>query len=104
TTRGGIPRSGWDTRQPNRVLANTIAGDNAEWWPWAGKVRLSAAKYERAEVQTIFVDKTEIGEAPRQGGPRDVDLTVDVLLQPANERVNVLRDECGVRADRFQRP
>jgi hypothetical protein len=52
---GGITCSGWDTRQPNRVLANTIAGDDLEGRPRAGKVRLAAAKYERAEVETIFV-------------------------------------------------
>src|SRR5215831_21092604 len=79
-------RSGRDTRQQNRVLANAIARNNAEWWPGAGKVRLAAAKHERAEVETIFVDKTEIGEARRQGGPGDVDFTPDVLLQSASKR------------------
>src|SRR5215510_7570586 len=104
TTPGGrATRSGWDTRQQNRVLANAIAGNNAEWWPGAGKIRLAAAKHERAEVETILVDKTEIGEARRQGGPRDVDFALDFLLQSASKRVDVLCDECGVRADRFQR-
>src|SRR5262245_29444813 len=69
---GRTTRLGCDTRQPNRVLANAIAGNNAEWWPGAGKVGLTAAKHERAEVETIFVDKTEIGEARRHDGPRDV--------------------------------
>src|SRR5262245_35967418 len=50
---GGTIRSGWDTRHPNRVLANAIAGNNAEWWPGAGKIRLAAAKHERAEVEAI---------------------------------------------------
>src|SRR5215831_6211391 len=92
-------RSGRDTRQPNRVLANAIARNNAEWWPGAGEVRLAAAQHERAEVETIFVDKTEVGEARGQRRPRDVDFTLDVLLESRDKRVDVLRDECGVRAD-----
>src|SRR3954463_5488094 len=95
--------SGWDTRQPNRILTDTITGNDAERWPSAGKVRLAAAEDEGAEVETIFVDETEVGEARRQGGPRDVDLTVDILLQSAHERVDIIPDECGVRADRLQR-
>jgi hypothetical protein len=39
---------------------------------------------------------------PRQGGPGDVDPTVDVLHQSAHKRVVVLGDECRVRADRFR--
>ena len=56
-------RGGWDTRHANRVLADAIAGNDAEWWPGAGKVRLTAAKHERAEVETIFVDETESSSA-----------------------------------------
>jgi len=48
--------SGGDTGQPNRVLANAFAGNDAEWWPGAGKVRLAAAKHERAEVEPILVN------------------------------------------------
>src|SRR4051812_37434745 len=95
--------SGWDTRKPNRLLAKVIIGNDAERWSSAGKVRLSGAKHERAEVEMILVDETEVGEARRQGGPRNVDLTHDVLLQLAHERVDVLPDECGVHADRLQR-
>lgn len=77
---GGIARSGRDVRQPNRVLANGIGGDKAERRPDAGEVRLAAAKHERAEVETILVDKTELGETPRQIGPGNVDLAVDFPL------------------------
>src|SRR6185437_13420058 len=101
--RGSIKaNSGWDTREPNRVLANPIAGNNAEWRPGAGKVWLAGAKHQRAEVETIFVDETEIAEAPCQCGSRHVDFTVDILLQSASKRGDVVRDECSVRADRFQ--
>src|SRR4051812_38833898 len=88
----GTACSGWDARQPNRLLAKTIAGNDAERWPRAGKVRLSAAKHEGAEVELILVDKTEVGEARRQDGPRDVDLTLDLLLQFAHKRVDVVAD------------
>src|SRR5579859_1652607 len=64
--------SGRDTGQPDRVLADTIAGDDAERWPGAGKVRLAAAQHEGAEVETVLVDQAKVGEARRQRGPRDV--------------------------------
>lgn len=44
------------------------------------------------EVETIFVDETEIGDAPGQGGTRDVYFTVDVRLQPAHERFDTVPD------------
>ena len=66
-------------------------------------VSLNTPLWASASVrETIFVDKTEIGEARRQGGPRHVDFALDALLQSANKRVDVLCDECGgVRVARF---
>src|SRR3954449_5763172 len=95
--------SGWDTRKPNRLLAKVIIGNDAERWSSAGKVRLSGAKHEGAEVETILVDETEVGEARRQGGPRDVDLTFDLFLQSADKNLDVLADESRIRADRLER-
>src|SRR5438874_11261606 len=85
---GECAYSGRDTGQPNRVLANAIAGNNTKRWPGACKVRLAAAEHERAEVETILVNETEIGEARRQEGTRNVDLALDVLLQPPAKRVD----------------
>ena len=70
-----------DTRQSNRVLANAIAGNDAEWWASAGKVRLAAAEHEWAEVEKILVDQTELDEAACQRRPRDVDIAFNVLLE-----------------------
>jgi hypothetical protein len=76
----GRARLGRDERQPDRVLANGIGCDKAERRPGAGEVRLAAAKHERAEVEVIFVDKTEVGEAPREIRPGDVDVALDIRL------------------------
>src|SRR6185437_12071061 len=58
---------------------------------------------ERTEVETILVDKPQVSDARRQRGPRDVDLTRDLLLESAHKRFDALRDECGVRTDRRER-
>jgi hypothetical protein len=63
-----LARAG-DTGNPNRFLAKTIGGNDAERWPSAGKVRLPAAKHEGAEVEAILVDKIELGEARREDRP-----------------------------------
>ena len=49
---------GRDEHEPSRVVSNGINGDKAERRPGAGEVRLAAAKHERAQVETIFVDET----------------------------------------------
>ena len=64
----GLASSGGDAGQPHRVLADTLAGHDAERCPSAGKVRLAAAQDERAEVEAILVNEAEVGEGGREGG------------------------------------
>src|SRR5215467_12398252 len=74
---------GWGI-QPDRILADGIGGDKSQGRPGTGEVRLAATKHKWAEVETILVDETEIGEAPREFGPGDVDFALDFHLQPAH--------------------
>src|ERR1700685_2179609 len=90
-------------RQPHRILADGIGGDQSEGRPGTGEVRLAAAKHKRAEVETILVDQTEVGEVPREFGPGDVDFALDFRLQLAHERFDVASHERSVRAYRLER-
>lgn len=47
--------------QPNHVFANTIGGNKAELWPWAGKEWLAATKHNGVKVESILIDKTNVG-------------------------------------------
>jgi len=78
-------RSRRDVRQQNRVLGDGVGRDKAERRSGTGEVRLAAAKDERANVEPVLVDKTEIGEARRQLRARNVDLAFDVRIQPTHE-------------------
>ena len=69
---GGRAWSSRDVRQPDRILADGIGSDKSERWPGTGEIRLAATKHKRAEVETILVDETEVGEAPREFGPGDI--------------------------------
>jgi hypothetical protein len=100
---GGPERSSRDERQPDRVLANGIGGDKSERWPGSGEVRLAASKHKRAEVEAILIGKTGVGEVFREIGPGDVDVALDLRLQPGRERVDVVTDKRGVGANRLQR-
>jgi hypothetical protein len=51
----------------------------------------------------ILVDETQVGETRREIGPGNVDDAVDLRLQPANERFEIVAGERGVGADRPQR-
>lgn len=50
-----------NVRQPNHVFADTIGGNKAELWPWAGKEWLAATKHNGMEVESILIDKTKVG-------------------------------------------
>src|SRR6516162_2045684 len=100
---GRVARLSRDVRQPDRILADGIGGDKSEGRPGTGEVRLAATKHKRAEVEAILVDETEVGEAPREFGPGDIDFALDFRLQPAHERLDVASHERGVRANRLER-
>jgi hypothetical protein len=50
-----------NVRQPNGVLANSIAGYQAEWRSSANEEWFAAPKHEGAEVEAILIDQTRFG-------------------------------------------
>jgi hypothetical protein len=55
-----------NVRQPDHVLANSIAGHKAERRPRAGEEWLAATKDDGMEVESILVNKVKVGQASRQ--------------------------------------
>jgi hypothetical protein len=63
---GRIARLSRNVGQPNRVLAESIADHEAERRPGAREERLAMTKHMGAEVESILIDKTKVGQASRQ--------------------------------------
>jgi hypothetical protein len=57
----------------------------------------------RVKIEAILVDKTKVGQASRQVWSGDCNLPNELGLQPTCQRLDVIRDKCGVGADRLQR-
>src|SRR6202051_1485697 len=100
---GRVPSSCRNVRQPDRVLANWIAGHKAERRPGAGEEWLAATKHEGAEVESILINKTKVGQASRQVWSANFDLPNALSLQPTYHRLDVILDKRGVGPDRLQR-
>ncbi len=92
-----------NVRQPDRVLAESIAGHKAERRTRAGEEWRAATKHDRVEVEPILVDKTKLGQASRQVWSANVDLSTEPSLQPAYHRLDIIPDKRGVGSDRLQR-
>ena len=92
----GITRSGRNVRQPNRILANSIAGYKAERRPGAGEEWLAVTKHDGVEVEPILIDKTKVGQASCQVRSADFNLPVEFSLQPKYQRLEVIFDKCSV--------
>src|SRR5262245_36796549 len=92
----GAARSRRNVGQPDDALAHEIAGYKAERRPRAGEERLAAAEHDGMEVESILIDKAKrgAGNGDRAGKPG---------LQVTNHRLDVIRDQRGVGADRLQR-
>ena len=58
---GRVARLSGNVRQPNHVLANSIAGHKTERRPRAGEEWLAATKYDGVEVKSILINKTKVG-------------------------------------------
>jgi hypothetical protein len=94
-----LPSSSRNIRQPDHVLANSIAGHKAERRPGAGEEWLAATQHDGVEVESIFINKTKIGQASRQVWSGDFNLPNALSLQPAYHRLEVILDKRSVRAD-----
>ncbi len=88
-----------NVRQPNRVLANVIGGNKAEWWPRAGEEWLAATKHDGVQVESVLIYKTKFGEAVCQVWSANFNLPNALSLQPAYYRLDVIPDKRGVGPD-----
>ena len=96
---GRVARSSRNVRQPNRVLADQIAGHKAEQWSGAGEEWLAATEHDGVEVEPILIDETKVGQASRQVWSGDGNLPGALGLQPPYHRLEVITDKCGVGAN-----
>jgi hypothetical protein len=80
---GKVPRLSGNVGQSNHAVADEIAGHEAERLPWAGEERRAVTEHEGAEIESILINKTEVGQALRQAWPGDVNLPDDPSLELA---------------------
>ena len=57
------------------------------------------SKHEGAKVESILIDKTEIGQASRQVWSGDVNLSDEPSLELAQHGLDVIPDKRGVGSD-----
>ena len=79
-----------NVRQPDRVLANSIAGHKPERRAGAGEERLAATKHDGMEVESILVDKIKLGQASRQLRAGNGNLAGQLILQSAYHRLDII--------------
>ena len=87
---GRVARSGRNVRQPNQVIGDEIAGYEVKRRPGAGEERRATTKHDGAEVESILIDKTGLGQALRQDWSANLNLA---SLQAAQA-------SCGRRSHR----
>jgi len=88
-----------NVRQPDRVLANCVAGHKAERRPGAGEEWRAVTKHEGAEVESILINKTKVGQASRQVRSGDRNLPGEPSFELAQQGPDVILDQRGVGAD-----
>ena len=67
--------------------------------PGAGEEWLASTEHNGAEVESILIDKTGLGQALRQDWSGNLNLTNQLGLQPAYHLLEVIRDKRGVGAN-----
>jgi hypothetical protein len=92
---GRVSRLSRNVGQPDHVLANYIAGHKAERRPGAGEEWRATTKNDGAEVESIFIDKTKVGQPPCQDWSCNINLPNLLSLQPTYRRLDVILDQCG---------
>ena len=89
--------------QPDHILANPVIGHEAEAWPRAGEIGRAMTKHDGMQVDSIFIDQAEFGQAVRQGRAGHFDLPVAPGLQLADRALEIIFNKPGVGAGRLQR-
>ena len=69
--------------------------------PGAGEDWPATTKHDGAEVESILIDKTGLGQALRQGWSANVNLASQLRLQPAYHLLEVIRDKRGAGVENY---
>src|SRR3984957_10146656 len=91
-----------NVRQPDRVLANWVAGHQPERRPGASEEWGAMTEHVGAEVESILINKTKAGQAFHQVWSGDVNVPDEPSLKLAQHGPGVTLDQRGVGADRLQ--
>jgi hypothetical protein len=59
----------------------------------------ATTKHDGAEVESILIDKTGLGQALREDWSANLNFASQLSLQPAYRLLEVIRDKRGVGAD-----
>src|SRR5579863_963674 len=99
--RPGPPSSRGNERQFDGLFADRVVRDELERRMGMRKIRFAPTQHERAKIETVFVDESEIAKGTGEFGPGNVDLAVGSRFQSAYERLDVVTHERSVGADRL---
>jgi hypothetical protein len=97
-----VARLSRNVGQPDHVL-NPIMSHKAEWRLGSGEVWRAVTKHDGMQVYPILIDQATLGEASRQVGASNFDLTFAPDLQTADRALDIVLNKRGVRADGLQR-
>lgn len=84
---------GRNVRQPDRVLANSLACDQPERRSGTDEEWAAATQHDWMKEEVVFVDQSKRGEACRELWSPDFDVAVDVGLQLSYRRLEIVADQ-----------
>ena len=83
----------------NRIRSSAIKSLAARWSAGRGPAKNGLPPPSTAEVESILIDKTGLGQALRQDWTANVNLAGQLSPQPAYHRLEVIRDKRRVGTD-----
>src|SRR6516162_5078915 len=75
---GRVARLSRNVRQPDHVLANSLAGHKAEPRPGAGEEWLARPEHDGMNIESILINQTKVCKAPCQIWSGYVDLPIQL--------------------------
>ena len=75
------------------MLADPVARHQTERRPRAGEEWLPVTQHDGVKAEAAFVNQTEIGQAPSQARPGNVDLPHELHLEFPDHRLDVVRNK-----------
>ncbi len=96
-------RSGGKVCQSDHALTNEIVGHKPQLRPRPSKEWLAVTEDNGVQIESIFINKTKVGEASCEVWSGDFNFAGQFGLQASHHRFETICDKSGVGADRFQR-